>query len=332
MNGTASAFSSILRDELALIPATLDDAPFIADLFTAVRPDDPVDPVLLRHQWVSQPTDDTNERFIALVKGRPLGFAANLHPAWEKLPERYGRVKAELHPEVRTRVLLDRLYELIEGRSLADGTRTFVERGWEDDALRLDVLGRRGYEEKRRERFWELDLVANRERLGAMAEASRARTRAGGIEIATLDRIADPEKYRKLWRMSEEAERDIPTTVPHVVWPLEAFLAFLRSPGLHEERIWVARVGDEVVGVSMLSYPPVRGVVETEWTATARSVRGRGVARALKCATLLQAIALGVDRVRTDNDGQNAPILHINETMGYRRRGEQLQLLKPTTP
>ena len=29
-------------------------------------------------------------------------------------------------------------------------------------------------------------------------------------------------------------------------------------------------------------------------------------------------LGLGVDRVRTGNDAQNAPILHINESMGYR--------------
>jgi len=68
--------------------------------------------------------------------------------------------------------------------------------------------------------------------------------------------------------------------------------------------------------------------VVTDWTGMARKARGRGVARALKCETLMQAIALGVDRVRTDNDSTNAPILHINETMGYRRRHDGIQYLK----
>ena len=90
----------------------------------------------------------------------------------------------------------------------------------------------------------------------------------------------------------------------------------------------VARDGDDIVGISQLAYPPVRGVVSTDWTGTARKVRGRGVARALKCETLMQAIALGVDRVRTDNDSTNTPILHINETMGYRRRPDMVQYLK----
>jgi hypothetical protein len=57
-------------------------------------------------------------------------------------------------------------------------------------------------------------------------------------------------------------------------------------------------------------------------------VRGKGVARALKCETVMQATALSVDRVRTDNDSKNKPILHINDSMGYRPRPEMIQLIK----
>ena len=71
--------------------------------------------------------------------------------------------------------------------------------------------------------------------------------------------------------------------------------------------------------MSVLAYPPQRGNVWTAWTCTARSVRGRGLARALKLETLAQAIELGVPKVRTANDGENAPILHLNEQMGYQR-------------
>jgi RimJ/RimL family protein N-acetyltransferase len=53
-------------------------------------------------------------------------------------------------------------------------------------------------------------------------------------------------------------------------------------------------------------------------TATARAVRGRGIARALKYETMNQAIELGCTRVRTNNDADNAPILRINKEMGYR--------------
>jgi len=43
---------------------------------------------------------------------------------------------------------------------------------------------------------------------------------------------------------------------------------------------------------------------------------------------VMQAIALGVDKVRTDNDSTNTPILHLNEVMGYQRRADMIQLMR----
>jgi RimJ/RimL family protein N-acetyltransferase len=150
--------------------------------------------------------------------------------------------------------------------------------------------------------------------------------------MMTLDQDEDPERYRKLWRMNEEASQDVPTTLPIVEESFEDTMRWLRSPSMREDRFWIAREGHDIVGASVLGYPPVRGIVGTEWTATARRVRGRGIARALKCETLTQAIALGVDRVRTGNDGANDPILHINATMGYRPWVGNINFLKDVTP
>ena len=199
---------------------------------------------------------------------------------------------------------------------------------WEDDALRVGMLEKRGYREERRERFWELDLVEGRERITKMAAESRARMKKEGVRVLTLAEDTDPKKFEKLKRMSDEAEADVPTTVPHVTAEMAEFMKWFEMPGLRQDRSWIARDGDDIVGISRLSYPPVRGVVATDWTAMARKARGRGIARALKCETLMQAIGLGIDRVRTDNDSTNAPILHINETMGYKRRHDAVQFLK----
>lgn len=49
---------------------------------------------------------------------------------------------------------------------------------------------------------------------------------------------------------------------------------------------------------------------------------------ALKLETVLQAMALGVTRVRTSNDGKNAPILHVNATMGYEPIPGWIQFMK----
>jgi GNAT superfamily N-acetyltransferase len=314
--------------ELEFREANLDDASFSADVQTAVFPERPTDPVVERYWW-AQP-DDTFviRRWVVRKGGSDIGVAYFEHPAWERLEVPHGDIGGEILPTHRERTALDAMLEEMERRLVADGAKRLAVRASVDDEVRLAAIADRGFREDRRGRRWLLDLAENRERIMAMTAQSRERMRVEGIQMLTLDEDDDPEKYRKLWRMNEEATQDVPTTLPNVEESFGDTMRWLRSPSLHEDRFWIAREGNEIVGVSVLGYPPVRGIVGTEWTATARSVRGRGIARALKCETLMQAIALGVDRVRTGNDGANDPILHINESMGYRPSVSSINFLK----
>jgi mycothiol synthase len=152
--------------------------------------------------------------------------------------------------------------------------------------------------------------------------------REQGVQLLAVAQDSDPDKYRKLYAMTNEADEDVPTTVPIVPLPFDRFMKWFAAPSIHEDRFWIARLDHDVVGLSVLEYPPERGNVWTDFTATARRVRGRGIARALKLETVVQAIELGVERVRTSNDGENAPILHLNEDLGYRRIPGFIQFLK----
>jgi GNAT superfamily N-acetyltransferase len=313
--------------DMTLREAKLSDAEFAADMETALRPEEPRDPVTLKDYWRNPEENAKIERFIGEIGGERVAVAHQRHELW-KTPKHYGGVSGDLMPSHRTPARVDALFAAMEERSRADGTKTFTTWCWEDDSLRVDVVKARGYREERRQRFWELDLVANRANLEKMAAASRAKMREEKVRILTVDRDTDPEKWKKLWRMSEEAVQDIPTTAPHTEITFDDFMKWMKGPGLHEDRTWIARDGDAILGVSMLSYPPKRGVVSTDWTGVARAGRGKGVARALKYETVMQAIALGVDKVRTDNDFKNTPILHINETMGYKRRPDGIQFMR----
>ena len=104
---------------------------------------------------------------------------------------------------------------------------------------------------------------------------------------------------------------------------------WLENPGIREDRFWVARAGDEIVGTSVLDCPVVRGIPWTAYTGTSRSVRGRGIARALKYESMAQAIEAGYTRVRTTNDADNPSILRINNQMGYRLVAPILELHRP---
>ena len=306
-----------VAQQFAFRAATSDDAAFAADVMTAVTPESPWDPVSLRYWW-SQPDEFTEiVRFIVLRGERPIGFTQIDHARWDVQPERYASIRGDLMPTDRTRDALSALLAPMEERAIADGARILRVSANDDDALRSGAILGLGYRRDRHQRRWELDLAANRERLLAMTAESRARMRQEGVRLMTLAEDTDPDVITKVWRLSEEAGDDVPTTVPRIPEATESYTRWANAPEIHRDRFWIARVGDDVVGLSVLGYPPMRGIVGTEWTATARAVRGRGIARALKCETVAQAIALGVDRVRTGNDAANAPILHLNETMGY---------------
>ncbi len=52
-------------------------------------------------------------------------------------------------------------------------------------------------------------------------------------------------------------------------------------------------------------------------TAVRPAWRGRGIATALKRATIAWAMEHGVEGLETGNDEENAPMRAINRTLGY---------------
>ena len=325
---TSFARETLRGAGLAFRPATLADVAWVAALETARDPSEPANEKSIRHWWQSTDPERVDERWIVEEDGVPVGYARFEHAAWEKAPSRPGRLLAWFPRDERRPDRLRGALEVLEPHAIADGTKILMvgTREGMDDEYAAFVA--HGYTEARRSKSWELDLAANRAALAAMTEASRTRMRAEGIELVTVDRIDDPEKWKQLHAMAEESIQDIPTTVPHAPESLESFMKWIGGPGMHHDRLWVAREGDAIVGMSVLDYPPGVGNVWTDYTGTSRAVRGRGIARALKCETVTQAIALGVTHVRTNNDGENQPILHLNEEMGYTRIPGNIQLLK----
>ena len=293
-------------------------------MWTAEYPDTPEDPSLIRHWYADG--DEVWARFLAYAGEQPVGFTVAHHPPWELADDGYVWIETGIVPEHRTPVNLDLLYAFGKERAKESGGRVGIAEVRADDPIHLAVVADRGYQEDRRQRFWELDLVAARKRLEELATVSRQRMVEQGIVVTTLAADPHPDKYRQTYAMSSEAELDVPSTKTMVPPSFERVQEWLDSPAVHQDRFWIARAGDEVTGLSTLEYPVERGIVGTAWTAVGRDHRGRGIARALKLATLIQAIELGVDRVRTDNDSQNAPILHLNEELGYRIVLEVLSL------
>jgi GNAT superfamily N-acetyltransferase len=305
--------------ELDLRPATLEDAPVVANLELARDPDDPRDPEMLRFWWTLRSSNEATTRLVAMRDGAAVAFLAAGHELWENVPERFGWHRVTIHPDLWSERNYSAMISRAEAWLKSEGVATAVIRIREDFKDDLEVAGRAGYREVRRQRFSELDLVALRGQLLAAATQNRKRMQEQGVQLLTLSDDKDPDLMPKLHEMMIEAEQDIPVSVPIRKQPFDEWKrATFDNPGTREDRFWIAREGDAIVGMSVIDFPPTRGLPWTSFTATSKNVRGRGIARALKYETIAQAIDLGYKRVRTANDGVNEPILHINREMGYR--------------
>jgi GNAT superfamily N-acetyltransferase len=106
----------------------------------------------------------------------------------------------------------------------------------------------------------------------------------------------------------------------------EDWAVWMQPPAVQLDRVWVAFSGEAPVGYSFLEFHP--SLVHTGYTGVLATHRGQGIARALTLATLRQALELGVKAVETGNDFENAPILHLNEDLGYRSIPGQLEFHK----
>jgi GNAT superfamily N-acetyltransferase len=310
--------------ELELRPATLDDAAIVAALDTTADPDEPRDPVILRHWWVMNDENDVTMRRVAVHDGAALAFVTARHDPWKTTEERFGTIRLSLREDVWTEARFEMLVGVAEEWLRREGVATAVIRERDDLPRQLDVLNRLGYREDRRARTSELDLVERREHIVSTVAACRRQMLKSGVRLMPLSDDGDPERMAKLYRMLVEAEKDIPTTAPWRVLTFDAWRRFwFDNPGIRQDRYWIAREGDSIVGMTALDFPVTQGVPYTAMTATAPSVRGRGIAKALKYEAMNQAIELGFTRVRTNNDADNGPILRINTEMGYR-------LVRPT--
>jgi mycothiol synthase len=305
--------------DLQLRPTTLDDAGLISDLEATRDPAAPLDPILLRHWWQMADQLQRAMRRIAMRDGQAIAYCTASHELWEPGDPRYGTIRLGLRGDDWTEPRYAQLVEVTEEWLHEEGATTSVARIREDFGTDLSALQRLGYQENRRMRISELDLAEHRDEILRMRDECRRQMRDQGVTLMVLSEDGDPDRLRKLYAMVIESEKDIPTTVPWRELTFDEWKTFwFSSPAVREDRWWVAREGDRIIGTSLLDTPVVRGVPSTAYTGTLRAVRGRGIARALKYESMGQAIEAGYTRVRTNNDADNPAILRINEAMGYR--------------
>lgn len=153
-----------------------------------------------------------------------------------------------------------------------------------------------------------------------------------GISITTL--AERPELVTGVHEVAVAAFPDIPSAdEPMAAGDLEEFRKRdVDRPGIPHAGFFVAldSATHEVVGYAALLYLPGRtDVAWHDMTAVKPSHRGRGIAVALKRATVRWAIEQGMTALETGNDEENAPMRAVNARLGYAPLPDLLALTGP---
>jgi GNAT superfamily N-acetyltransferase len=171
--------------------------------------------------------------------------------------------------------------------------------------------------------FREADRQVEQVRLVGTAE-ERPRAPAG-IELVTL--AERPDLSRAVYtQVAVEALADIPVDPPLQV----SLEDWERGWVSLAEGTFLALAGGEVVGCAGLLPDPDRADrAEHSLTAVRRDWRGRGVARALKQATIAWAAENGVGELYTWTQRGNERMQRLNERLGYVLRSRCVSVRGP---
>lgn len=283
------------------------DAKSVAELRRAALPFILATPQGIAWEVATAPAAQRLRLFVAELDGRVVGAirAVMLHDAG--VP---GQAAAtpQVHPDHRGRGVGHALLTAAEDHLAAAGaTRLYA---WALNGTGAPAFAERhGYRRTRQARFLRLDLKA-------AALPPLPSSLPPGVRLHTgADFEADP---RRLYEADAEAAADEPGDVPADAMAYEDWL--LRTwehRHLDLDLTSVVTVDGEIASFT-LAATDGRTRYSSAMTGTRRAFRGRGLARLAKTASLHRARDAGYTKAFTGNDAANAPMLAVNQALGYR--------------
>lgn len=266
-------------------------------------------------------------RWVAEADGGIAGWAEHDQTAYRYHPRKFW-LDAYVDPAFQGRGIGAALYDTVM-EALRPYMPLAIRNAVREDFTRaIAFLERRGWAVASRTWASELDVAAfDPAPYAGVADA----VRAGGVAIKTLPELADdPDHERKLYELVWAIRQDLPdldeaTKEPFEVWRKQ----YLHHPEIPAEGYFVALHAGRYVGLLYhRDEPHEPGVLHIGQLGVLREYRGRHIATALKLRGNAYARAHGFHTLATTNDSRNAPVLAINERMGFARKLGYFHLLK----
>lgn len=306
-----------------------DDYPRIAEILTLTT-DTPATVERLSANDAQVPATTIRHRLVAV---NPDGMIAAYGVAVRGSFAPPGRftVRVFTHPACQRRGAGSLLWDALVGFVVEQGGTSLATSAQDHDPDGIAFIEKRGFTRVRHIFESQVDLT---EHDGSAYTQVVTDLEAAGIRFFTLADQPGEATERALYALDTLVAGDNPGDEIGEFPPFEEWRPMmLGRQGQRPEFIGIAADGDRIVGFTTMYTTTVPGLFDIGFTGVDREYRGRGIALALKVRATQVALQFGATAIRTGNDSRNAPMLAVNQKLGYKRlpgRFEYERSLRPT--
>ncbi|GAA1658219.1 GNAT family N-acetyltransferase [Catellatospora bangladeshensis] len=302
-----------MTSEPVIREATIADVPGMARIRYAAFPWFTASVAQQEVWWRTSRPEGRTLRLVALHDGLPVGWASGGFNV-STTEEGAGHVELVVHPEHRGRGLGSALYDRIEEHLRAIGVRRARAFATED-APSLRWAQAHGYTQGARDRYAKLDT----------AVLPPVPALPAGVTVCSLAEAGRETVYD----LDQAASIDEPGDMSFDGTPFDVWTArYWESPDQQLDIGTVVMVDGVAACGTFFEANRELGKGMSTGTCTRREYRGRGLAKIAKSVALRRAAEAGIHTAITCNDYTNAPMIAVNDWLGYQPFADEYSYLK----
>lgn len=298
-----------MATNVTIRPAQPDDAFAVAALRRVVFPYKVMTADTVRRTITSAEPREQRLNLVAESDGTVVGWGNAGLNIWTSTPGQ-GKAAIFVHPDHRHAGIGSKLSERLH-QHLADAgaqrTQSFVQQD------SLDFAAEHGYAEIRRMHYSGLRLT----------ELPQQPPTPEGITVRAYDDVDPHAVYAAEMLASVDEPTDTPTdSIDYDDWIKD----FWNDPAIDKRLSFAVLSGADVVSFTIAETDGDR--LWSAFSGTVPDQRGHGLSKLAKSTSLHRAAAAGVRAAYTSNDERNAPMLAVNDWLGYRRTATELGMAR----
>ena len=213
------------------------------------------------------------------------------------------------------------LYEMAERHLRGLDVINILVQVSESNDIGLKFVKSRGYIQEKRDFVSVLSLDS--------FDPSQYPGKPHDIEIRSFEDCDSRETRREWYDLICLVRHDVPRSSPPTPLPFEFFEEqIMIEPDLVRSATLFAYQNGQMIGFAAGFHDTELNQFEQWLTGVHSDYRKKGVALALKVAQATEVKRLGIATIKTDNDTRNAPMLKVNDKLGFVRQPAVISLGK----